>query len=194
MTSDVRGREYDLTFDVLDANANGVLEEQDFLTLGKSIARAAGAVDGSAKATTLAGEWRRCWVLLLEHADVNGDGLISREEFRQAMSGALGDPAVLERNLRAGFEAEFAVIDADDDGVAAVDQMAAFLVAWGLESDLARTVAVRLDRDGDGRITREEYVTGWSGCFLDAGAGAGADSDSDSDAEGMGSPLLGCFG
>ncbi|MGW7417912.1 EF-hand domain-containing protein [Streptomyces sp. NPDC054863] len=180
MTSDVRGHEYDFTFDTLDANANGVLEEQDFVTLGKSIARAAGVADSSAKATTLTGEWRRCWVLLLEHADANGDGLISREEFRQAMSGALGDPAVLEHNLRAGFEAEFAVIDADDDGVATVDQMAAFLVAWGLEGDLARTVAVRLDRNGDGHITREEYVAGWSGCFQDE------------DAEG--SPLLGLVG
>ncbi|MFF0745520.1 EF-hand domain-containing protein [Streptomyces sp. NPDC004111] len=185
MTSDVRGREYDLAFDTLDANANGVLEEQDFVTLGKSIARAAGIADSSAKATTLAGEWRRCWVLLLEHADANGDGLISREEFRQAMSGAQGDPAVLERNLRAGFEAEFAVIDTDDDGVATVEQMAEFLLAWGLESDMARTVAERLDRNGDGHITREEYVTGWSGCFLEEGG---------EEARGAGSPLVGFGG
>ena len=55
-------KRYDRTFDALDANANGVLDEQDFVTLGKSIARAAGAPDGSGKATTPAGEWTLCVV------------------------------------------------------------------------------------------------------------------------------------
>lgn len=179
MTSDVIGTKYDRTFDMLDADGNGVLEERDFVGIAESIARATGVAGGSAKEAMLLREWRRSWATLLEHTDANGDGQISREEFHQAMARAYGDAALLEHNLRAGFEAEFAAIDADDDGVATVDQMAAFLVAWGLEPAQAQAASMRLDQDGDGRITLQEYLTGWSAFLLDE------------DAEAVGSTLLG---
>ncbi|MFD7559452.1 EF-hand domain-containing protein [Streptomyces sp. NPDC059835] len=149
MTSDVISRKCDRTFDTLDADGNGVLEETDFIGLAEKIAPATGVADGSAKEEALPREWRRCWALLLEQADADGDGRISREEFHAAMSRAYGARASLERNLRSGFEAEFAAIDADDDGLATVEQMATFLVAWGLEPAKAMAAATRLDRDGD---------------------------------------------
>ncbi|MEU6208394.1 EF-hand domain-containing protein [Streptomyces sp. NPDC047023] len=166
MTSDVISRKYDRTFDMLDTDGNGVLEEKDFVVLAESIARATGVAGGSVKEAVLLREWRHCWATLLEYADADRDGRISREEFHRAMAGAYGDPELLARNLRTGFEAEFAAIDADDDGVATVGQMQAFLVGWGLEPDRARAAAARLDRDGDGRITLDEYLTGWSAFLL----------------------------
>ncbi|MFJ2740749.1 EF-hand domain-containing protein [Streptomyces sp. NPDC087440] len=178
-TTDVLGLKYDRMFDMLDVDLNGVLEEQDFITLARSIARATGVGDTSPKGATLVLERQRCWALLLEHADANGDGQISRDEFHRAMSGAFGDPSLLERNLRDGLHAEFAAIDADDDGVATIDQMAAFLTAWGLEHEVAWASATSLDQNGDGWITREEYVAGWSDFLLDE------------DAEAPGSTLLG---
>ncbi|MCX5206345.1 EF-hand domain-containing protein [Streptomyces sp. NBC_00237] len=182
MTSDVIGLKYDRLFDMLDVDVNGVLEEQDFITLARSIARATGVGDGSAKGSLLVRERQRCWALLLAHADANGDGQISRDEFHRAMSGAFGDPTLLEQNLRDGLHAEFAAIDADDDGVATVEQMTAFLVAWGLEHEVARASASGLDLNGDGHITREEYVAGWSDFLLEE------------DVEGAGSTLLGAVG
>ncbi|MFI5801355.1 EF-hand domain-containing protein [Streptomyces sp. NPDC051561] len=179
MTSDVIGLKYDRMFDMLDVDVNGVLEEQDFITLARSIARATGVGETSPKGAMLVLERQRCWALLLEHADANGDGQISRDEFHRAMSGAFGDPTLLERNLRDGLHAEFAAIDADDDGVATVDQMTEFLIAWGLEHEVARASARGLDLNADGHITREEYVAGWSDFLLDENN------------EGAGSALLG---
>ncbi|GAA3487381.1 EF-hand domain-containing protein [Streptomyces cremeus] len=179
MTADAIGLKYDRMFDMLDVDLNGVLEEQDFVTLARSIARATGVGDSSPKGMTLVLERQRCWALLLEHADADGDGRISREEFHRAMSGAFGDPLLLERNLRDGLHAEFAAIDADDDGVATVEQMSAFLTAWGLEHEVAWASATGLDQNGDGWITRDEYVAGWSDFLLDE------------DAQAPGSTLLG---
>ncbi|MEV7616523.1 hypothetical protein [Streptomyces sp. NPDC089799] len=66
-----------------------------------------------------------------------------------------------------------------DDGVATVGQLEAFLRAWGMDADEARTAAGRLDQDGNGHITRDEYLTAWTSFLL---------SD---DSEDKGSTLLG---
>ncbi|MER5866197.1 EF-hand domain-containing protein [Kitasatospora sp. NPDC002040] len=179
MTSDVLRRKYDRAFDLFDADGNGVLEERDFVALAESIARATGLADGSAKEAALLREWRRSWTVLLEQADADQDGRISREEFQQALSGTYGDPAKLAHDLRSGFEAEFAAIDSDDDGVAPVEQMEAFLTAWGLEPAEAKAASRALDQDGDGHITLEEYLTGWTAYLLDE------------DGDAVGSTLLG---
>ncbi|RSS51171.1 hypothetical protein EF912_20730 [Streptomyces sp. WAC07061] len=166
MTHEVISRKYDRTFDMLDTNGDQVLQEEDFTALAESIARTAGLEPGSPKEQTLLAEWRRCWNVLLDHADTDADGQISRSEFHQAMSGAYGDSTLLERNLRAGFEAEFAAIDSDDDGVASLEELEAFLRAWGMDADQARTAAGRLDVNGDGRITRDEYFSAWHSFLL----------------------------
>ncbi|WP_406185894.1 EF-hand domain-containing protein [Streptomyces sp. NBC_01006] len=166
---------YDRTFDLLDANANGVLEEKDFTTLAERIAQAAGVVS-SAKEEALLKEWRRCWTILREHADTDFDGVISRDEFRRAMAGAYGGRAGLQERLAPGLAAEFAAMDGDDDGIATVEQFEALLLAFGLEPVQARAARAILDTDGDGRITREEYLNGWTDFLLggDSGSPVGA--------------------
>ncbi|MGW2749076.1 EF-hand domain-containing protein [Streptomyces sp. NPDC001450] len=166
---------YDRTFDLLDANANGVLEEKDFTMIAERIVEATG-VAGSAKAEALLKEWRRCWTVLRQHADTNSDGVISREEFHQAMTGAYGDRAGLQERLTPGLAAEFAAMDSDDDGIATIEQFEAFLLAFGLDPAQARAARTLLDTDGDGRITREEYLKGWTDFLL------GTESDTPVDA------------
>ncbi|MFE2247040.1 EF-hand domain-containing protein [Streptomyces lavendulae] len=173
--TDVVTSRYDRTFDLLDANTNGVLEEKDFTTLAERIVQATG-VASSAKEEALLREWRRCWTILREHADTDSDGVISRDEFRRAMAGAYGDRAGLRERLTPGLAAEFAAMDGDDDGIATVEQFEAFLVAFGLEPAQARAARALLDTDGDGRITREEYLNGWTDFLLgvDSGTPVGA--------------------
>ncbi|MER7763649.1 EF-hand domain-containing protein [Streptomyces sp. NPDC097619] len=166
MTVSLISRAYDRTFDMLDADVNGVLEERDFTVLAESIARATGLAEGSGKKTALLREWHRCWALLLENADADRDGRVTREEFHHAMARSYGDRELLERNLRACLEAEFAAIDADDDGVAAVEQMRSFFTAWGLGPEQAAASAERLDTDGDGFVSLAEYLAGWTGFLL----------------------------
>ncbi|MFJ3961779.1 EF-hand domain-containing protein [Streptomyces sp. NPDC090036] len=166
MTSNVIIRRYDRTFDLLDNDANGVLEEKDFTDLIEKIARATGVQQGSAKEEALVKEWGNCWNTLRDLADANGDGRISREEFQQAMAAAYGDHAKLKERLVPGLEASFAAIDADDDGVATVAQFEAYLTAWGLERAQARAARELLDSDGDGRFSRQEFVNGWTDFLL----------------------------
>ncbi|MFG2981741.1 EF-hand domain-containing protein [Streptomyces sp. NPDC048258] len=165
MTSTVITRRYNRTFDLLDTNGNGVLDEKDFTGLIKSIARAT-AVQGTPKEEALLKEWGNCWHTLRDNADADGDGRISREEFHQAMAASYGNRTQLQDRLVPALESSFAAIDADNDGVATVEQLEAYLSAWGLEAEQARTARGLLDEDGDGRITRQEFVAGWTDFLL----------------------------
>ncbi|MEU7605473.1 hypothetical protein [Streptomyces sp. NPDC041003] len=73
--------------------------------------------------------------------------------------------------LAPGLEAEFAAMDGDDDGIATVGQFEVVLVAFGLEAEEARVARALLDADGDGLITRREYLNGWTEFLLGEAAG-----------------------
>ncbi|UPZ26404.1 EF-hand domain-containing protein [Streptomyces sp. LRE541] len=165
MTSNVIARRYDRTFDLLDADGNGVLQEQDLIALTESIAVATG-VKGTKKEEAMLAQWRACWQTLREFADADGDGTISREEYRQAMAGAYGDQAAVRERFAPALETVFAALDADNDGVTTVDRFEAYLGAWGLDPAQAQAARGVLDADGDGQITRQDFVAGWTDFLL----------------------------
>lgn len=89
MLSEFQTRKADYRFDMLDTNGNGVLEAVDYQLAAQRIAAAFGKPELTAE---LEAGHREIWTALLAASDTDGDGQVSRAEYRAALAGALDDP------------------------------------------------------------------------------------------------------
>ena len=109
--------------------------------------------------------------------DTDGNGSISREEFiagfdRQmtVFQGQQPGAAAGEPEAEAAAVATFAAVDADKSGKLSLEELVNALAAAGDDADRAEVEALfkRLDVNGDGAITMEEWRAGHSGGGLRA--------------------------
>jgi len=77
---------------------------------------------------------------LLEKADTNGDGIITKAEFTDA---------------RAKM---FARLDRNHDGYLTKDDKPRFSLRRNASGDRLQQLILMLDKDGDGRVSRDEFV------------------------------------
>ncbi|WP_329461016.1 EF-hand domain-containing protein [Streptomyces sp. NBC_01431] len=174
MTTEAVIRKYDLIFDRLDADGNGVLEFADCEHMGREVIRSGRVSADSAKAIALFAAYREAWDRLVEAADSDGDGIITREEFRSAMSDTLGRREQVVSGCRSVLDAEFAAIDADDDGLVPVADFQGYLEALGSSPAEAAATCSQLDTNNDGQVSRAEFHAGWEHYLLsDELSGAG---------------------
>ncbi|MGI5336543.1 EF-hand domain-containing protein [Streptomyces sp. CA-181903] len=166
MTTAPIERKYDLIFDRLDADGNGVLEYADCERMGQDVIRAGYVTEGSAQADALFTAYREAWGRLTAAADADGDGVITREEFKAAMSRTLGRREQVVEGCRAVLDTEFSSIDGDDDGFVPVADFQRYLEALGSTAEEARATCDSLDTNGDGRISRAEFHEGWAQYLL----------------------------
>ncbi|MEV6949686.1 EF-hand domain-containing protein [Streptomyces sp. NPDC051172] len=166
MTAEVINQKYDLIFDRLDADGSGVLEFADCERMGQDVIRSGYVTEGSAKASALFAAYREAWDRLVAAADTDGDGVITREEFRSAMSDTLGRREQVVAGCRAVLDAEFSAIDADDDGLVPVADFQRYLEALGSSPEEAAATCSLLDTNNDRQVSREEFHAGWSQYLL----------------------------
>lgn len=166
MTTQAIQQKHDLIFDRLDADGNGVLEFADFERMGRDVIRSGHATEGSAKASALFAAYREAWDRLLAAADANGDGVITREEFRSAMSDTLGRREQVITGCQAVLDTEFSALDADDDDLVPIADFQRYLEALGSSPAEAAATCSLLDTNKDGQVSREEFHAGWSQYLL----------------------------
>ncbi|MDX2394018.1 EF-hand domain-containing protein [Streptomyces sp. DK15] len=175
MTTEALVRKYDLIFDRLDADGSGVLEFADCEKMGQEVIRSGRVPAGSPKETALFAAYREAWDRLVAAADSDGDGIITREEFRSAMSDTLGRREQVVSGCRSVLDAEFSAIDADDDGFVPVSDFQGYLEAIGSSPAEAAATCALMDTNNDGQVSRDEFHAGWEQYLLsDELAGAGS--------------------
>jgi len=79
---------------------------------------------------------------IFDSADTNGDGVITREEFHAAR------------------ERLFARLDRNGDGFIDKDDMSGRLARRQKAQERLAELVTQLDKDGDGRVSRSEFVDG----------------------------------
>jgi Ca2+-binding EF-hand superfamily protein len=78
----------------------------------------------------------------LDKADTNHDGYVTRDEFKASRA------------------AQFARLDRNGDGVATLSEFPRLAKSNGPKARTLKAVITLADRDGDGRVTRAEFVDG----------------------------------
>ncbi|WP_317621153.1 EF-hand domain-containing protein [Streptomyces sp. CBMA123] len=178
---DARGSRVDRFFrEVLDQTGDGFITVHDLRAMAHNVcwqleldeaaeARVYGAFDG----------W---WEQLRAVMDANGDGKVSREEFTAAtLAGCDRDEAYLERGLLPALRAVFTAADTDGSGFLEFDEYRAVFGGPRVHPVELSDGFRQLDTDGDGRITLEEFLRGFTEFFT-------ARADSTSGAQLLGRP------
>ncbi|MFH8379896.1 oxygenase MpaB family protein [Kitasatospora sp. NPDC018058] len=181
MRRDARGPRVDRFFrEVLDQTGDGYITVHDLRAMAHNVcwqldldeaaeARVYEAFDG----------W---WEQLRAVMDANRDGRVSREEFTAAtLAGCDRDEAYLEQGLLPALRAVFTAADADGSGFLEFDEYRAVFGGPRVHPAELSHGFRQLDTDGDGRITVEEFLRGFTEFFT-------ARADSTSGAQLLGRP------
>lgn len=161
---DLRERNIGAIFDVLDADADGVITAADVSRMAAVACDQLG-LTGTAKGTQLADIWASWWDQLA--ADAGADGRISRAEFVAAHISGRGDPAAFfQEHVGRFVTAEAEALDVDGDGYIEPAEYAAFFAAGGVAAEIALAGFARLDTDHDGKISTAELAAGAAQFFL----------------------------
>jgi Ca2+-binding EF-hand superfamily protein len=108
------------------------------------------------------------WEQLSASCDRDGDGRITLAEFITAHLGGQGDPGAYYRQQVSALVSIVAgAVDADGDGFIGQAEYAKLLRVVARVSDqVALAGFARLDQDGDGRISTQEFQAGVADFFL----------------------------
>jgi Ca2+-binding EF-hand superfamily protein len=170
---DIVSSKLTLRFKLLDRDGNGYLEESDYEELAQRIASAFGRDVDTAPGSKLRDAYLRLWRALRSKMDTDGDGRISEEEFRSSIrDSVVGRADGFDRIIGPIAEAVLDVCDIDGDGVLDEGEVATMLSAFGVSAADARQAFARLDRDHDGRLTRQELTTAVQEFYCSADADA----------------------
>lgn len=150
-------------FQDLDADGDGFLTRYDYLALAQRRLELTGVRADSPEAEAVVNAFLNAWDTHARALDTDRDGRISKEEYVKSFE-SLVRTGALEAVLAPITRATFAVADRDKDGWITMED---FRTVWNrADTDLAAAFS-RVDADGDGRISFEEYARARQGLLID---------------------------
>lgn len=158
MASEFQRRKVAGVFHAMDADGNGFLEAEDFEALTERWVSIRGwepGTDGYERIRAIMMGW---WEAIRTMSDANQDGMVSLDELMTVVD----QLDAMEDAVMATADAMFEAIDESGDGRISVDEHKQVVRAWKGSDDGVAEVFPRLDLDGDGTISHEEFRELWS--------------------------------
>ncbi|MBW8804719.1 MAG: EF-hand domain-containing protein [Catenulisporales bacterium] len=139
-----------LVFAMLDADGDGLISRDEYFARTERVAAATGrsAEDPLVVAARAAG--RGAWAAM----DADGDGAVTFEEYA-AWAGAEAFDEVCEPVLAGLFD----LADTDQDGALSLPEFTLLRTALGNPVSNIESAFAALDADGDGYVSRQDYLT-----------------------------------
>lgn len=143
----------------LDVDDNGHLEQADVDALGRRLLENQPRRQGSAVQSRLQSSLLGYWEEMVKFVDGDQDGRVSKEEFIQfciALPADLSGPA--GSAIQTLSDVLFTVCDRNDAGLLSENDFTLFARAYGLSERVASAGFRLIDRNGNGQITKEEWL------------------------------------
>ncbi|MFG2138616.1 EF-hand domain-containing protein [Streptomyces sp. NPDC048650] len=167
MTSAVKNQKFSILFDWFDQGGDGQLTQDDLQAMAELFTKLA-AKDDHANATAMRNAFQEWWQLLREHGDADGDERVSRQEFITVMEANVTSPEHFEGAVLAIADALMQALDTDADGVLSREEYVRMYHALGIPPEHSGAAFVRLDRNGNGVISHDEFRAAISEFYLSA--------------------------
>jgi Ca2+-binding EF-hand superfamily protein len=158
MVSEFQKRKLSLRFYMVDTSKNGIVELSDFEHQGQKVAELRGIQPGSAEYEEIISAYIGIWETYWKGADTDGDNAITVDEYIKFTERAIAAKAEGKVQLVTGKDV-FDTLDINGDGEIDLKEYAIYLKALGRSEEDAKIAFFKIDRDGDGKLSRDEFAT-----------------------------------
>jgi hypothetical protein len=176
MINSLQRRKLSRTFEFLDIDGDGFIEQGDLVALGTRLLARFDESKTSPKAQHLATTFDRFWRTLVGELDADHDGRISPEEYQVCIDAAYVDGPHFEQMFRPGIEAVALLCDTNGDGRIELAEFRLVHEAFGIEPAETEAAFRLLDTDSDGSLTVTEFVHAASEFYVGNNPGAAGNS------------------
>jgi len=161
MLSELLRKKHAKNFQVYDVNKNGCVEQADLELCAQKIAALRHIKPGESQFEDIRAKYVAIWSSFWQPADLNGDGKVELKEYLSVAEKSIenfANSAKLKEEHAAKANTIFICLDADGNGEISLAEYKQFCTAVGLGEEVAEEAFARLDENGDGVLSREEYM------------------------------------
>ena len=166
MLTELQRRKLTRVFQQTDFNQDGFVETTDYEQIGARVSQFLGLAPGSPEDGAIRDGYLGMWRNLQPLADKDGDNKVTEEEYVAALGALLGQKEYFEAWIRSTVNNILEWEDRDRDGRVSQAEYVGFMQVYSIANDEATRAFQRLDRDGDGYLTREELMQNTKEFFL----------------------------
>jgi len=165
MPGSAKTQKFSILFDWFDQNQDRYLDHDDFQQMAGLFTSLPGG-ENPENSQALREAFEKWWSLLLDSGDVDDNGRIGREEFISVMKSSVTAPGNFEDAVIRIADAFMRIVDTSGDGSLYFDEYVRMYDGLGIDPTYSSDAFRRLDRDDDGKLSKEEFRTAITEFYL----------------------------